>query len=328
MPSPLPLLFLGNSYTMNHALDQLVATMLAEGSGQSWEASRLTSGGLTLETHLARVEGEHDDWVTALASKDAQWSWVFLQEQSQIPGFPEHNSYVQGSLSAASGLTDYATARDAQAVFLMTWGRRDGDSQNSERYPDFTTMQDRLAEGYLRYVETNSTPERPVWIAPAGLAWQHIHDALLADGQDPLDDGSLFTTLYASDGSHPSVAGNHLNAAVIYATLTGLSPVGLTDPSGQLDAETTAALQEAAAAVVLGDSPDILYPWEDEDPGDTEDDTEDDADTADPGDTEDESSPEDDSDGESAPPESTGCRSSRAAVLPLLPLLLLGMRRR
>ena len=67
MPSPLPLLFLGNSYTMNHALDQLVATMLAEGSGQSWEASRLTSGGLTLETHLARVEGEHDDWVTALA---------------------------------------------------------------------------------------------------------------------------------------------------------------------------------------------------------------------------------------------------------------------
>ena len=332
MATSLSLLFLGNSYTMNQNLDQTVAAMLSE-RGTAATSARLTSGGLTFESHVERAEGGHADWESALTDKAESWDWIFLQEQSQIPGFPEHNAYVVGSVAAAGILDGYAQDRGAQTVFVMTWGRRFGDPDNPERYVDFTTMQDLLTAGYTSYVEAWSTQERPVWIAPAGLAWQHIHDDILASGEDPLMDGSLFALLYQPDGSHPSPAGNHLNAAVIYATITGESPVGLADPSGQLKSEVVLQLQEVAAAVVLGDSPDIDYPWEK--PGDTTP-----TDTGDPADTgKDTNEPEvEDTDttgagsGEDDDPapteEATGCRSYRALALPVLFLMLLGVRRR
>ncbi|MFT5680747.1 MAG: hypothetical protein ACI8RZ_001653 [Myxococcota bacterium] len=333
----LPLLFLGNSYTMNQSLDATVAEMLSEGTGEAWSGAKLAAGGLTFSSHVERAQGGHPDWVAALTDKGSQWDWVFLQEQSQIPGFPEDNAYVLDSVSAAETLCDYAADRGGQSVFVMTWGRRDGDPDNQARYSDFTTMQGHLTEGYLRYVAACTTPERAVWVAPAGLAWQQIHDDILADGGDPLADDSLFSRLYIADGSHPSPAGNHLAAAVIYATITGESPVGLSDSSGMVDDASLATLQAAAAAVVLGDSPDIDYPWEDGEDGETgePEDTGELGDTGDGTTSEDTALPADaaaDDTGPThtvgAPTEDGGCRSGRALALPVLLLGLLGIRRR
>ncbi len=333
--TPLRLLFLGNSYTMNQSLDATVAAMIQEASGETVQEAKLTAGGLTFVNHVERAEGGHSDWMGALANDASQWDWVFLQEQSQIPGFPEDNTYVQDSITAAAALCDLAAAREAQSVFVMTWGRRSGDTDNPDRYPDFTTMQDHLTAGYLRYVETCATPERPTWVAPVGLAWRHIHDGILADGGDPQDESSLFYRLYSTDGSHPSPSGNHLAAAVIYATLTGESPVGLSDPSGLVSPDDAAQLQAAAAAVVLGESPDIDYPWEvseetPEDTGEPTDTGETSEDTGEPTDTgeTDTSDNAEETPSGNASAEESGCRSRSALLLPPLFLMLLGLRRR
>ena len=338
MSAAFSLLFLGNSYTQNHQLDVVAAAMLAEGTGETALGARLTSGGLTLADHVARAQGSDERWVSALASTESSWDWIFLQEQSQIPGFPEGHHLLKRSVTASGILDGYAQERGAQTVFVMTWGRRDGDSSNPDLYPDFTTMQELLTAGYLRYVDTNTTSERTVWVAPCGLAWQATYNAILADGGDPLADGSLFERLYSSDGSHPSPAGNHLNAAVIYATLTGESPVGLSDPSGQVDKKTAAQLQAIAAEVVLSGTPDIRYPWQDTQTDDTDpqtDDTDPQTDDTDPQtddtepDTEDTTSQEQDTEEQLEPEhgEPGGCRSSKAMLLPLMLLPLLRVRR-
>ena len=55
------------------------------------------------------------------------------------------------------------------------------------------------------------------FVAPVGRAWA----ASLKANPD--------ISLYDDDGSHPNVYGTYLTACVFYATLTGLTPVGLGD---------------------------------------------------------------------------------------------------
>ena len=128
--------------------------------------------------------------------------------------------------------------------------------------------------------------------------------------------------------------GLNLAAAVIYATLTGESPVGLSDPSGMVTPDDAAQLQAAAAAVVLGDSPDIAYPWEvsGEDPADTGEPTDTEETSGDTGERPDDETDSNDNaeetDSSSDDAKESGCRSSRALFLTPLLLTLLGLRRR
>jgi hypothetical protein len=283
------LLLLGNSYTFVNDLDRLVEALLEEGAPELEDCVplRLAVGGYRFTDHLAQADGTSGDtaWREALVTGEVPWRWVLLQEQSQIPGFPEEEPLYAQSLAAGAALDAMAADRGAETVLLLTWGRRAGDPDNPTLYPDFATMQARLAEGTLRYADSWSSTDRRVWVAPAGYAFRHVHDEILADAEDPLDPGSLFSRLYQGDGSHPSPLGSYLAACAIFSTLTGLTPVGLSAPS-PIAPEEALALQIAAEAAVFVESPEIVYPWEATPPdtGDTgtDPDTED---TGDPDDT-------------------------------------------
>lgn len=68
------------------------------------------------------------------------------------------------------------------------------------------------------------------------------------------DNEEAFRSLYAGDGSHPAIRGSYLAACVMFATMTGTSPVGLASGPSALDAAERLALQEIAVAVVFDES--------------------------------------------------------------------------
>lgn len=243
------ILFVGNSYTFVNELDVATADVF-EAAGSPHETSRIAVAGYRFVDHVRDAEVDGSPWQAALAG-DA--TWVVLQEQSQIPGFPRDHAEWTSSVAAAGALDAYPRARGDQTLLFMTWGRRLGDETNPDLFPDYPTMQAALEEGYLLYRDALSTEDRPVFVAPVGLAFRKIYEG----SADPADPASLFWRLYADDGSHPSERGTYLAACVFYATITGESPEGL--PSAVPDA---AELQRAAAEVVLEDTAEILYPWE------------------------------------------------------------------
>ena len=244
------LLFVGNSYVDRNDLPGLVSEVLEEGA-PGWEeveARRLTGGGWTLSLHASELGNGPNGHTDALEDGTTNFDVVVLQEQSQPAGFDQAGGTWLGSLEAAGSLDEAIALHGAETLFYLTWGRRDGDRQNPERYPDFPTMQDHLLEGYLAYAAALSTAERPVFIAPAGLGFRAIWEA----EAEPSDPSSRFYRLYANDGSHPSRLGSMLVAHVFFAALTGRSPVGLTtNPDGAIDAEDLDAIAAAAADVVL-----------------------------------------------------------------------------
>jgi len=248
------MLFLGNSYTFMGALDDVTEALFVA-AGQEVAAERLAEPGWTFPQHVEAIETDGTAWQLAF---DLPNDWVILQDQSQIPGFPDGQPDLEASREAAVTLDGYAAGTGAQTMFLMTWGRRAGDDQNPDIYPDYETMQGALAAGYLDYVARASEDGTPAWVAPAGLAWQRVYDDVVARGEDPLDPASAFYGLYIADGSHPSERGTYLAACVVYASITGLTPVGLGAPDSIADA---AYLQGVAATVVL-EGEGIAYPWQ------------------------------------------------------------------
>ena len=255
------ILMLGNSYTQQQDLPARLQ-QLFEAAGQAAQVQGLTAGGLTLADHAERAQDPTSSWYTELETNATEREWVVLQDQSQIPGFPQSSPYWQDSVTGAEVLNQQVEIAEAETVFFMTWGRRDGDSQNSSLYPDFTTMQENLTEGYLAYMTAVATEDRPVWVAPVGLAFAHIHNALIDADEIPTESGSAFHALYSGDGSHPSASGSYLAACVFYATLTGESPVGLSLPE-EFEAEWGGYLQQVAATTVFDETDTLLYPWED-----------------------------------------------------------------
>ena len=122
-------------------------------------------------------------------------------------------------------------------------------------------MQERLESGYIDYHDNMTAAGNTVWIAPVGLAFAHIHDSVMASGINATVSGNTFYDLYSSDGSHPSLAGSYLAACVLYATMTGDSPVGSND-TVSLNSTLKLELQQAAAATVFNETLHLSYPWQ------------------------------------------------------------------
>ena len=74
-------LFLGNSYTSFNDLPQLL-TGLAADMGHVVETASNTPGGYTLQGHAS-----NDTSLDLIA--EGGWDFVILQEQSQVPSFPD-----------------------------------------------------------------------------------------------------------------------------------------------------------------------------------------------------------------------------------------------
>ncbi len=247
------ILFVGNSYVGSGDLHDVTADLLAQVDAAWTGGSALIHEGYTWEDHLGQVTTPGTTWNDALVVDPSAWSVVVLQEQSQIPGFPQSDPTWQGSKEAGSALDDIVAGLGVQTILMQTWGRRDGDDENPSLYPDYPTMQDHLTAGYAAYADAFSTPDRAVLVAPIGEAFRVVYDDIVAAGEDPLASGGTFVSLYSGDGSHPSVVGTALGACVITATVTGHSTAAL-DLTDYVDADVAAVLTAAADEAVFGAS--------------------------------------------------------------------------
>ena len=252
------ILIMGNSYVASNSLHNLVDGVMNDAS-QSANVSTLNGGGMRLSQHWSNVASAGHQWNTTL--NNGNWDWVVLQDQSQIPGFPRSQAEWDASKDGAVELAEVIEDNGGETVLMMTWGRRDGDSTNSWRFPDFSTMQDELESGYLDYRDNISANGGNAWVAPVGLAFEHIHDKIVAEGGTPTNSGNTFYNLYTNDGSHPSLSGSYLAAVVLYATITGNDPVGLSH-STSLSNDLVLELQQAAAATVFNETSHLDYPWQ------------------------------------------------------------------
>jgi hypothetical protein len=193
----LRVLFLGNSYTYYNNLPRIVEEFAAASGKRKIETRMIAPGGASLADHLANKR-------TLEAIRSGRWDYVVLQEQSQLGAV----YLVNGEARVANPDAFFAAARKldaeirkagAKTVLYHTWSRR--DAPDSDR-------------AMLDYAYLRSARELDAAVALVGLAWQQARAELRG------------ASLYADDGSHPSTSGSYLAAAVIYATLTGTSPVG------------------------------------------------------------------------------------------------------
>src|SRR5512142_3202996 len=116
-------LFLGNSYTNVNDLPGLTR-QIAMSMDDNLEFSANTPGGCTFQMH----------WVNAMSLMYIQmgdWDYVVLQEQSQIPSFPQaevDTLCFRYARKLDSLINVYSTC--GETMFYMTWGRKNGDASN------------------------------------------------------------------------------------------------------------------------------------------------------------------------------------------------------
>lgn len=256
------ILFLGNSYTNQNNLASKLNELMDSG-GEDVSVSALTGGGLNLKDHEEKARDTGDSWNLALNEAN---DYVILQDQSQIPSFPTSSTSWRESKAGAIYLNERIFNSNGNTILFMTWGYKDGDSNNQWRNPDYLTMQLHLRQGYEMYLENITTDSQPAFIAPVGLAFKYIYNNVADTGVDPSVGSTSFSNLYSSDGSHPSIDGTYLAACVFHSILTGNSTINLDYPN-QISPSRALELQQAASATVFNNTPNYLYPFHIEPPG-------------------------------------------------------------
>lgn len=190
----LRVLFIGNSYSFQIPK---VFEKVAKSEGKNIDVEQVTLGGWMLSKHAASAK-------TMAKINEGKWDVIVLQEQSQVPSFPETQRSGQMD-PPANALASAARKVGAIPVFFLTWGRKDGDTQNAGQFANdtFIAMQKRLTEGYRRAAKQAGD----ACIIPVGQIWAEARK----QGKD--------AHLYAPDGSHPMKTGNYLGACVFYSAL-------------------------------------------------------------------------------------------------------------
>src|ERR1044072_3713378 len=149
---------------------------------------------------------------------DKLFDVAIMMDCSQCPIHPQLNSVVTDYARKDS---DTARAKGARPVFFMSWA-----------YADKPEMTAPLAEAYTVAGNANNA-----LVIPAGLAIAR------AIGKQPE------LNLYAPDKRHPSLAGTYLATCVVFAAMTGRSPVGNSYLAG-IDEPTARFLQNVARETV------------------------------------------------------------------------------
>lgn len=206
-PDTLRVLFVGNSYVQVNNLPDIVAQMAAN-SGDVILKTDASIGGYTLQNHFANANTRN-----MIAQKG--WDFVVLQEQSQLPAFPD--------AQVATDCYPFARALDslvhlanpcAKTVFYMTWGRKNGDASNCASFPLICTYNG--MDSLLRTRYTIMARNNKAVLSPVGVAWHKMRDLYPA------------TELYQADESHPSEAGSYLAACTFYSVFFKKNPANLT----------------------------------------------------------------------------------------------------
>ena len=199
-------LFIGNSYTEVNNLPQMVFN-IANSMGDNMTYSSNTPGGCTFSQHCTNQSMQ--------LICQGGWDVVVLQEQSQYPSFPQ--SQVEAEVFPyAERLVDsiYAHNPCAEPMFYMTWGRRDGDQNNAPYFPVLGTYEGMDSMLCLRY--TYMAEANDASLCPVGRVWRYLRT-----NYPSID-------LYASDGSHPSVAGTYAAACAFYTLIFHRDPSTIT----------------------------------------------------------------------------------------------------
>ncbi len=229
-------LFLGNSYVSANNLPGLIQE-ISEAEGHSFTFDSNTPGGYTLEGHSTNN-------ISLSLMEEENWDYVVLQQQSQMPSFPDAQ-VEQQTYPFAQILCDSIRSKApcAKPMFYMTWGRENGDQDNCEFFPPLCTyegMQELLSERYLFMAETNGAA-----CSPVGEVWRFVRE-----NHPEID-------LYVGDGSHPNVNGTYLAACTFFVSMFNEPLEVNTEPSG-MDPLHATNIRNAVNEVIIGNEEDYF----------------------------------------------------------------------
>lgn len=228
-------LFLGNSYTYVNNLP-VVASNAALSAGDTLTYDSNTIGGYTLQQHSADA--------TSLSKIAAgNWDYVVLQEQSQLPSFPQ-DQVDADVLPYAHKLDSLVHAYNTcgRSMFYMTWGRKNGDASNCPSWPPVCTYAGMDSMLYMRYMGMADSSH--ALVSPVGAVWKYIRANYPS------------IELYQTDESHPSEAGTYAAACCFYTAIFKRSPL-LISYNFTLPAADAANIRTAVKNVVF----DSLAKW-------------------------------------------------------------------
>ncbi len=221
----LDVLFIGNSYTIAHDINLQVAKM-ADAAGLKLRTRRLALPGKNLEYHARRSKVR-----AALARRS--WDFVVLQGQSLEPlRSPE------AFRTSGSELAQMVWDAGATPIFFETWPRKEGHPiyrqkrRLSRGSP--TAMYEAIHRAYAELALETSAE-----LVPAGQAWMAMARR------------APTVNLYDYDLHHPGRRGSYLNANLLFAHLTNVSPVGnVGEPQVRIEPDVAQMIQEIARATV------------------------------------------------------------------------------
>ncbi len=223
----LRVLFIGNSYTYVNDLPQTIKN-LANSNGDQLIFNSSAPGGYTFQQHTTNA-------TTLSLIAQGNWDYVVLQEQSQLPSFPDAQVTMQ-CYPYARKLDSLVKAQNscAKTVFYMTWGRKNGDADNCGFFPPVCTYMGMDSLLQLRY--TNMANMNHGVISPVAKVWRSLRASNPA------------IELYDADMSHPSPKGTYAAAATFYSVLFKKDPLGCTF-NGSLSAQEASIVKTTAKQV-------------------------------------------------------------------------------
>ena len=218
--------FIGNSFTFYNDLPAMIDGLMLASSSLSSNDSTCASarhaplalrGQVTVGGQDFKGHGQDVNVQRFLTEYD--WDFVVLQDHSNVPGGYDA-SRLRDSHEFLEQKICPALVHKSRILLYQTWGHQHGTVYEAAKaaYPDFSTMSAATARGYQTYAQLLTSLGCSVSIAPVGRAFELIY-------RQKNDD--LFRRLFVPDQFHPSRIGTYLAACVIFACLTGLSPIGL-----------------------------------------------------------------------------------------------------
>lgn len=219
-------LFLGNSYTYENNLPQIVSTLAASaGDVLTYDAHAI--GGYTLRNH-------YTDSMCRNKIRANNWDYIVLQEQSQLPAFIVPSAFMNGFSDLKTFIKQNKPC--AQLSSYMTWGYKNGDASQCPSNPAVCTYSGMQSLITSRYTQISELYESEV--TPVGTVWQYMRT------------NYPNVELYQADGSHPSVIGSYLAACCFYTSLFRKSPLLITSNFG-LDPNTASIIRNATKTLVF-----------------------------------------------------------------------------
>lgn len=226
--------FIGNSYTSYNNLPQLISQM-AQSTNDQLIYQEHSPGGSTFQQHLNNAQ-------VVNTINQATWDYVVLQQQSQMPAFPNATATLN---PAAQLCTLIKTANPCTVpMFYMTWGRKNGDAVNCANgityMCTYEGMDDKLYERYMQMTEDNDAT-----VSPVARVWRYIRE------------NHPTIELYSPDESHPSLEGSMAAAYTFYVAIYKKDPTLVTFNS-TLSAATATILKNAVKTVVFNNKENFL----------------------------------------------------------------------